>query len=69
MIIRERVSAIYYHFTEIKGGEMKVEKVGIEDRVELYREFYQQMVKFGYAPFYIGKMLAYIARAVEYHEE
>lgn len=46
-----------------------VRKAGVEDRVELYREFYQEMLALGYAPFYIGKMLARIVRAVEWYEE
>lgn len=46
-----------------------MEKVGVEDRVELYREFYQEMLALGYVPFYIGKMLARIVRAVEWNEE
>ncbi len=44
-------------------------KAGKEDKIELYREFYREMLALGYAPFYIGKMLARIVRAVEWDEE
>ncbi len=43
--------------------ELKEDEIGEEDRVEMYREFYDQMIIFGYAPFYIGKELAFIIRA------
>lgn len=44
-------------------------KIGTEDKVELYREFFKTMLDFGYAPFYIGEKLAYIVRAIEQAEE
>jgi len=44
-------------------------KLGDEDEMELYREFFKAMLDFGYAPFYIGKKLAYIVRAIEQAEE
>ncbi|KKM74405.1 hypothetical protein LCGC14_1400660 [marine sediment metagenome] len=40
-------------------------KVGEEDKVEIYRAFYEQMVKFGYSLEYIGMQLAFIARAAD----
>lgn len=46
-----------------------MKKAGVEDRAELYREFYQEMLTLGYAPFYIGKMLARIVQAVEWYED
>jgi len=36
-----------------------------EDKMELYREFFQNMIDFGYTPEFIGGELAYIARAIE----
>jgi len=44
-------------------------KLGEEDEMELYREFFKQMADFGYAPFFIGKMLAFLARAIEQASE
>ncbi len=44
-------------------------KLGDEDEMELYREFFKAMLGFGYAPFYIGEKLAYIVRAIEQAEE
>lgn len=40
-------------------------KIGEEDKVELFREFFKTMIDFGYTPFNIGVELAYIARALE----
>ena len=44
-------------------------KLGDEDEVELYSEFFKAMLDFGYTPFYIGTKLAYIVRAIEQAEE
>jgi len=40
-------------------------EIGKEDKMELYREFFKQMIDFGYTPAYIGEVLAYVARALE----
>ena len=40
-------------------------KIGEEDKVELFREFFRAMIDFGYTPEFIGGELAYIVRAVE----
>ena len=44
---------------------MKNYKLGDEDKMELYAEFIKFMLDLGYAPFFIGKELAFIARAIE----
>jgi len=43
-------------------------RIGEEDKMELYREFFKAMIDFGYAPFFIGQRLAEIVRAVEMAE-
>jgi hypothetical protein len=43
-------------------------KIGDEDEMELYQEFFKKMLDFGYAPFFIGEKLAYIVKAVELSE-
>ena len=40
-------------------------KIGEEDKMELFREFFKMMIDFGYSPEFIGKELAYISRALE----
>lgn len=44
-------------------------KLGDEDEVELYKEFFKTMLDFGYTPFHIGEKLAYLVRAIEQAEE
>ncbi len=39
-------------------------KIGEEDKVGLYQEFFKLMLDFGYDPFFIGQELAFIARAL-----
>ena len=43
-------------------------KIGQEDRIEMYRAFYEEMLRLGYSPEYIGKQLAHIVRATEKDE-
>lgn len=40
-------------------------KIGDEDKVELFREFFRMMIYFDYSPEFIGDELAYIARALD----
>ncbi len=40
-------------------------KIGEEDKMELFKEFFRLMIDFGYTPEFIGGELAYIARAIE----
>jgi len=39
--------------------------MGDEDKMELYKDFIEIMLEFGYTPFFIGKELAFISRAIE----
>ncbi len=39
-------------------------KIGEEDKMELYRAFFQKMIEEGYSPEYIGEELAIIAHAL-----
>lgn len=43
-------------------------KIGTEDKMELYREFFKTLIDMGYTPEFIGGELAYIARAIEQAE-
>ena len=44
-------------------------KIGEEEKMELCEEFFKQMIDFGYTPAYIGRELAYVARAMEQARE
>ena len=46
-----------------------MKKIGDEDRVQMYQAYYDQMLKFGYSPEYIGEELAFIVRATRMGEE
>lgn len=39
-------------------------KIGEEDKMELYRAFFQKMLDEGYSPEYIGEELAVVVHAI-----
>jgi len=40
-------------------------KIGEEDKMELYRAFFQKMIEEGYSPEFIGEELAVVAHALQ----